>query len=112
MEVQKALLNNLFAGGWAKVSTVIFRLVQVPILLSFLGIEDYGRWLVLYALPSWLSLANLGFGSVASNDISMAVGKGDIARARTVLSSTLRLVNYLFAGGALVLIPLAIFVHW
>ena len=112
MEVKKALFRNFLAGGWGKISAVIFRLIQVPILLSFLGIEDYGRWLVLYTLPSWLSLANLGFGSVAANDISIATGQGDMAKARTIFSSTLQVVIYIIIGGLLLILPATLFFDW
>jgi O-antigen/teichoic acid export membrane protein len=112
MELKKALFKNFLASGWGKVSAVLFRLIQVPVLLSFLGIEDYGRWLVLYTLPSWLSLANLGFGSVAANDISIAIGQGDIDRARMIYSSTMRVLMYILGAGLLLLLPPAIFFHW
>jgi O-antigen/teichoic acid export membrane protein len=110
--LKKALFNNFLAGGWGKISAVIFRLIQVPVLLSFLGVEDYGRWLVLYTLPSWLSLANLGFGSVAANDISIAIGKGDADKARRIFSSTFQVVAYIMAGGLVIILPAAIFFHW
>jgi O-antigen/teichoic acid export membrane protein len=112
VELKKALFKNFLAGGWGKISSVLFRLVQIPILLSFLGIEDYGRWLVLYTLPSWLSLANLGFGSVAANDISIATGQGDMVKARMIFSSTLRVVTYIVAGGCILMLPAAIFLDW
>lgn len=112
MNVKKALFNNFLASGWAKISALIFRLIQIPILLSFLGMEDYGRWLVLYALPSWMALANLGFGSVAANDISMAIGKGDLLRAKTIFSSTIRIVLYIMFGGLLVILPAIFMFRW
>jgi len=110
--IKKALFKNLLAGGWGKISTVFLRLIQVPILLSFLGIEDYGRWLVLYTLPSWLALANLGFGSVAANDISIAIGKGDVDKARMIFSSTLQVIFYVLAAGLILILPVAVLFHW
>jgi len=101
MKLKAALIRNSLASGWGKISTVLFRLIQVPVLLSFLGIEDYGRWLVLYSFPSWIQLANLGFGSVASNEMSMAAAAGNIGKARAVYSTTLALVIAIFIGGLL-----------
>lgn len=80
-------------------SVVIFRLVQVPALLSFLEVEEYGRWLVLSSIPSWITLANLGFGSVASNRISMLVAAGDTEAARSLFSTTIALVGLLATSG-------------
>ena len=101
MKLKAALIRNSLASGWGKISTVLFRLIQIPVLLSFLGVEDYGRWLVLYSFPSWISLANLGFGSVASNEMSMASAAGNIGKARTVYSTTLALVAAIFVAGLL-----------
>jgi O-antigen/teichoic acid export membrane protein len=112
MELKKALLKNFLASGWGKISSVVFRLIQVPILLAMLGVEDYGRWLVLYTLPSWLSLANLGFGSVAGNDISIAIGQGDFEKARRIYSSTMQVVSYILIIGLVILLPIAIFIPW
>ncbi len=99
MKLKAALIRNSLASGWGKISTVLFRLVQIPVLLAFLGVEDYGRWLVLYSFPSWIQLANLGFGSVASNEMSMAAAAGNIDKAKTVYSTTLALVTAIFVTG-------------
>jgi O-antigen/teichoic acid export membrane protein len=112
IELKKALFKNFLASGWGKISTIVLKLVQVPLLLLFLGAEDYGRWLVLYTLPSWLSLANLGFGSVAGNDISIAIGKGEHRTASMIYSTTFQVITYLLVGGLLLLFPLAAFFNW
>lgn len=76
------------AGIWSRGSILILRLVQVPFFISHLGLEGYGKWLFLYSIPSWLSLSSLGFGSVASNEMSLRFKKEDPDRANEVYSST------------------------
>lgn len=88
MSTRINLLRNAGAGMFGKISLVLFQLIQVPLLISILGVEDYGRWVVIYSLPSWLILANFGFAGVASNDMSMAVGAGDLSKARSLFSTT------------------------
>ena len=82
MKVKKALFSNLLAGGWTKISIVLVRLVQVPLILLALGVEDYGRWLVLSSISTWLNLANIGFGDVAANEMPMAIAAGDFDKAK------------------------------
>lgn len=53
------------------------QLVQVPFLLAAWGSERYGGWLVLYAVPSYLTLTDLGFTSVAKNQMVIHVAKAD-----------------------------------
>lgn len=112
MSLKKGLMKNLGAGVWSKASTIFFRLIQVPLIVTALGVEDYGRWLVLYSLPSWLMLANLGFGSVAANEMSMSVAKEDLIKARQIFSTTLALVLIIGVVGIIIVTPLAYLVHW
>lgn len=92
MSLSSNLFKNAGAGTLNKVSSIIFRIVQVPIFIKFLGVEDFGRWLVIYSIPSWLILANLGFGSVAANEISILISRGKPDRAKIIFSTTLALV--------------------
>lgn len=112
MSVKGSLFRNFGAGAWGNISNVLIRLVQVPLLLSFLGTEDYGRWLVLSSLPSWLTLANLGFGSVASNEMTMAVASGEISRARSLFSTAFGLILAIGLGGFLLSLSLVPIVPW
>lgn len=109
MSIKVNLFKNAGAGVWARISIVTFRLVQVPLLLSYLGVANYGRWLVLYSLPSWLILANFGFGNVASNEMSMAVASGNIEKAKSLFSTTFALMTAIAAIGlgiSFIVVPL------
>jgi len=91
---------------------ILIRIIQVPLLISFLGIDEFGRWLVLSSLPTWLALANLGFGSVASNEMSMAVGKGDVLRAKEAYSTTIALLTTITGLGLPLIAIITPFIPW
>lgn len=112
MDVKTALIKNSIVGVWSKVSTLLFRIIQVPLLLYFLGVNAYGIWLVIASLPSWLTLANMGFGSVAGNDMAIAVANGEIDKARKILSSTVALIFSISAVGILLVVLIAPFIPW
>jgi O-antigen/teichoic acid export membrane protein len=86
---RKSILRNGLAAVIGKGSTVVYRFIQVPLFLGFLGVEGYGKWLLLSSIPSWLSLANMGFGTVASNEVAVAEAGGDLKRANEVFSTTI-----------------------
>jgi O-antigen/teichoic acid export membrane protein len=109
---KKAFIYNLLAQGWSKGSAVILRLVSVPAFIGILGIEDYGRWLVLSAIPSWLSLADVGFGTVSVNQITMDIAAGKHDSARAIYSTTCALLTILIAGGAVVLALTVPIIPW
>lgn len=118
VSLKLSLILNTSAGIWNRFSGAIIRLVQVPLLLTALGVDDYGRWLVLSTLPSWLMLASFGFGSVAANDMTMLVASGDIKAANKIFSTTMTLVAGIgIVGSGLIacispFIPLEAFLHF
>lgn len=112
MSVKRGLIKNLLAGLWSRGATIIFRLVQVPLIVTALGVDEFGRWLVLYSLPSWLTLANMGFGSVASNEMTMSVANGDIPKARQVFSTTLAIITLIGIIGTILTLSVVFFIPW
>jgi O-antigen/teichoic acid export membrane protein len=97
--IRPAVARNLVAQVWTRlISNVGVRLLQVPLLLSVFGQDDYGRWLVISIIPAWLTLLNMGTGTVAGNDLVIQVASGDLNAARKTfadaMSLTLRIVGY------------------
>ncbi|NDC78651.1 MAG: hypothetical protein EBZ67_12375 [Chitinophagia bacterium] len=89
MSVGSGVLRNLASQFFTRFfSNIGVRLLQVPILLHALGGEDYGRWLVLSTVPAWLTLANMGFGTVAGNEMLMSVSSGDLGRGRILYAAS------------------------
>jgi O-antigen/teichoic acid export membrane protein len=112
MQVKKALIKNSIVGVWSKISTLLFRIIQVPLLLYYLGVDGYGLWIVISSLPSWLTLANMGFGSVSANEMSIAMANGEVDKARKILSSTVALIGTISVIGILLVILIAPFIPW
>ena len=81
---------------WGRlVSNMGVRLLRLPLMLTVLGPEDFGRWLVLASLSSWLSIPTTGTSSVAAASMSMSTGGGDLASARRSYSELVALNAYL-----------------
>lgn len=89
LSVGAGVLRNLASQLFTRLlSNIGVRLLQVPILLHALGGDDYGRWLVLSTVPAWLSLSNMGFGTVAGNEMLMSASSGDMGRTRTLYAAS------------------------
>ena len=70
-----------FLSNWvSRLAGSLIQLVQVPVFLHFWSVPMYGEWIAVNAIPSYLSFSNIGFGSVASNEMTMLMGRGDTAR--------------------------------
>jgi O-antigen/teichoic acid export membrane protein len=86
--VRGRLIRGFGATALGPVVTAIIQLGTVPLLLHTWGAAKYGDWLLLSAVPSYLSLSDIGFGTASGSDMTMRVAAGDREGAlRTFQSS-------------------------
>jgi O-antigen/teichoic acid export membrane protein len=79
--LKKRLAQNFGANLFAQFTNVMVQLASVPLFLSFWSKERYGAWLLISAIPVYLSLGEAGFATSSANEVSMAIAQGNRARA-------------------------------
>ena len=108
----RRLRRNLGAATVSKVTGAIVSVASVPILLALLGPDQYAAWLVLAAVPVWLSMADLGFGSVAANEMSLRAAAGDLRGAQGILHAAWAGVLLITGAAVLLLAAVAGLAPW
>jgi O-antigen/teichoic acid export membrane protein len=91
--LRKRLIRGLSATALTPVVTAIIQLGSVPVLLHVWGSLRYGDWLLLSAIPSYLTLSDLGFGDASGSDMSMRVADNDREGALQTFQSSWVLVT-------------------
>jgi O-antigen/teichoic acid export membrane protein len=115
--VRGRLIRGFGATALGPVVTAIVQIVSVPVFLHFWGVRLYGEWLIISAIPIYLALSDVGFATVACNDMTMRVAAGDRDGALETYQSTRALISLtsLLAGIALLgviwLLPLTRWLH-
>ena len=71
----------------SKAASTVIQLVQVPVLMHYWGESTFGVWMVLTSIPTYLSFTNVGFGSVAGNEMTMLMARKDQDAALGVFQS-------------------------
>lgn len=100
------LFSRLSRGAGAQVYgqgvQMFIRLAEVPLLLSFWSPELYGEWLILSAIPAYLSMGDIGFSTTAAREMTMLNSANDKEGTLRVFQSTwillLMLSGFIFAG--------------
>lgn len=101
--LKERLLKGVGANFFGQVVSVGIQLISVPFFLHFWGKALYGEWLILTAIPTYLSMSDIGFTSVAGNEMTMLTAKGDRKGAVTVFQSVWLMVSVVsFLIGAIV----------
>ena len=88
MEVStlRRLASGLGANGYSQLVTIVVQLMGVPIFLNAWGPRLYGEWLILFAIPAYFSISDLGFSQSAANDMTGRVARHDVLGALAVNS--------------------------
>src|SRR2546426_666696 len=116
--IVRRLLKGFGANLYGQAVVVAIQLAGVPILLQYWHAQLYGEWLILFAIPSYLSMTDLGFSQSAANDMPARVARGDRAGALTLFQSLAALVfllvvtGLLLTAGAAALLPLGSWMHF
>ncbi|MEE9250635.1 MAG: hypothetical protein V3U93_05850, partial [Alphaproteobacteria bacterium] len=107
------LVKGLGAQGYGQAVNVLIQIATVPLLIYVWGVELYGEWLILSAMPVYLTMSDVGFGNAAQNEMTMAAGRGDRSAVVEALQSVWLLVAavsvvvFVVVAGAASLLPVA-----
>jgi len=95
---QRRLFLGFIANWVSKLSNSIIQLVQVPVFLHYWGVNLYGEWMIVNSVPSYLAFSNIGFGSVAGNEMTMLNSANDREGALRVFQSCWWLIAAICCG--------------
>lgn len=93
--LKNRLLRGFGANGLSQIVTVVIQIVSVPIFLQSWGQELYGEWLIISAIPTYISMSDIGFTTAAANDMTMNVARGEKSSALEVFQSIWLLISFI-----------------
>ncbi len=100
---QRRLLFGFLSSWVSKLGGSVVQLVQVPVFLHFWSVPLYGEWIIINSIPTYLGFSDLGFGSVAGNEMTMLVARDDRDGALRVFQSCWWLITILCSAAILAL---------
>ncbi len=77
------------SNAYNQATTIAIQLASLPLFLSKWSLATYGEWMVLSAIPSYLSMADVGMVTAAGNRMTMLHAQGDSRGANQVFQSAL-----------------------
>ncbi len=97
-QIGRRLSRVMSAQFLNQVTTIALQLGLVPILLFAWGKEQYGIWLLLSAVPTYLTFSDFGFTLIAKNEMLMQVSGGRRDEALCTFQSVFALLNMIMPG--------------
>ncbi len=105
----RRIILGFGANAFSQIVSIIIQLFSLPLFLLYWDASTYGAWLLLSALPAYLSMADVGMVWTAGNKMTMAVGRSELAEANKVYQSAQLFMTIVCCSLTVVMVPLALF---
>jgi O-antigen/teichoic acid export membrane protein len=92
------LLSNSVAAAIGKFLLFIQHIALVPIFLAQWGADYYGEWLVISAIPSLLSMSDIGITTASVNKFILRYSDGEVRLATRAIVSAFIFLGLLLAA--------------
>lgn len=117
MIVLKTMLaSNIMRGVFASYSNmataIICNIIIIPLYIRYLGRQEYGLWIAVSGITTYLSFLNLGIAQTTSNLFGKAVSTNNIVFASTVISTGFWRFAKVIALGVLLILLLSPFIPY
>ena len=108
VKAKKNILAMLFLKG----GSILIGLMLVPMTINYVDSENYGIWLTLSSMVSWMSFFNIGLNNGLKNKLAEALANNDLELGRKYVSTTYALLCMIFIPLMLILLCVVPYVDW
>src|SRR6185312_13112956 len=84
----KLVVKNVYKSLIVKVFSTLITLSLISVSIKYIDKQNYGVWLTLASVVTWLSVFDFGLSNGLTNRLSEAFAKGDCKLAKIYLSTT------------------------
>lgn len=92
LEPKARVAAGVAAHIYGQVVQIVIQLATLPIFLARWNAEQYGQWIVLSAIPTYLSIADFGIVTASGNMMSMHKAREETAAVNRVFKSSILIV--------------------
>ena len=104
--------KQIIASFGLKGISILLNLAYVPLLLDYLGKEEYGIWLTLTSIVTWFSFFDIGLGNGLRNNFAKAKADNNDILARKFVSTTYAILGLIFSIILILFLIISNFVDW
>ena len=104
--------KNIVASLALQGISIAIGLVYVPLLIDYLGTEEYGVWLTISSVLGWFAFFDIGLGNGLRNKLTEAIAKKDMLLAKEYVSTTYAIITLVFGLVLLIFYTINPFLDW
>lgn len=78
---------NIYLSFIIKIVSIGLSYLVIPMTINYLNSEQYGIWMTLLSILSWMSFMDIGLGNGLRNKLTESLSKNDLKSAREYIST-------------------------
>lgn len=106
--VRKNIINSFVV----KAIGIVSSLMLVPLTINYISAENYGIWLTLSSVVSWINLMDIGLGNGLRNKLTEAISNKNYEQGRIFVSTTYASLSLVVSIIVLVFVAALPFLDW
>jgi O-antigen/teichoic acid export membrane protein len=95
-QLSRKVLKNILHSFGVKVGSVAIGLILIPLTINYVNTVQYGIWLTISSMVSWISFFDIGMGNGMRNKLTTSVTLNDYVSARKYVSTTYAILAGVF----------------
>lgn len=108
----KNYLKHLKGSFIFKVLAIGCSFLIIPIMIKYLGSEQYGIWSTLLSIVSWIILFDIGIGNGLRNKISESLAKDNKHEVQSYISTGYIVIGFISIVLLVLFLTISVFIPW
>lgn len=104
--------KNILISFFIKGISIVIGFIFVPLLINYLGTVEYGIWITLTSIISWISYFDIGLGNGLRNKFAESLAKQEHGMARIYVSTTYAALTLIFSVFFLIFLMVSPLIDW
>lgn len=104
--------KNIVLSFGLKGISIIISFLLVPLTINYLNVTDYGIWLTLSSILTWINFFDIGLANGLRNKLTEVLAHQDLKLARKYVSTTFALLTVIIGVFFALFIITNLFLHW
>ncbi len=83
--IKKRIISGISGNVVVQAINMIVQVFGIPLMIKYWGMAYYGEWLILFSIPSYIAISDMGLGTSTTAELSMLIEGGKRKEAGEVL---------------------------
>lgn len=111
-ERTRKINRNVIYSFFLKGMSILVSLLLVPLTLGYLDAYEYGVWITLNSVLTWINVLDVGLGNGLRNKLTECIAVGDLHKGKIYVSTTFALLSLISIMLCVVAIVANVYVDW